>query len=156
MFHYFWVQTIFMLRRVKSRFSVENFLSHSAETFRRGTFLCCDPENFWFRRNLRRREGGYQDFPSKNFCLTLPKKFVGEPFCAVFQKISGIPEIYGEEGVGYQDFTAKSFCLTLPKKYIGEPFSVPLFLGIDKFYASEGCVTIFCRKFLVSRCQNFL
>ena len=26
------------------------------------------------------------DFLSKFFCLTVPKNFVGEPFCAVFQK----------------------------------------------------------------------
>ena len=26
------------------------------------------------------------DFLSKFFCLTVPKKFVGEPFCAVFQQ----------------------------------------------------------------------
>ena len=32
-FHYFWVSTSFMLQRVKSRFSVENVLSHSAEKF---------------------------------------------------------------------------------------------------------------------------
>ena len=24
--------------------------------------------------------GEYQDFPSKSFCLTVPKSFVGEPF----------------------------------------------------------------------------
>ena len=30
----------FLLQRVMSRFSVENFLSHSTETFRRGTLLC--------------------------------------------------------------------------------------------------------------------
>ena len=29
-----------------SRFSDENFLSHSAEKFRRGTLLCCVSENF--------------------------------------------------------------------------------------------------------------
>ena len=76
-------------------------------------------------------------FRSKIFCPTLPKIFVGEPFCAVFQKISGIAEIYGEEGVGYQDFTSKRFCLTVPKKYIGETIRVSLFLGIDIFHASE-------------------
>ena len=32
---------------------------------------------------------GYHDFPLKNFCLTVTKNFVEEPFCAVFQKISG-------------------------------------------------------------------
>ena len=85
MFLHFWVSTNFMHQRVKSRFSVEVFLSHSAENFRRrplyfvisfgyrktlrirervitffcenslshtgekirrGTFLCCVPENF--------------------------------------------------------------------------------------------------------------
>ena len=35
------------------------------------------------------------DFPSKIFCLTVPEKFVGEPFCAVFQKISGSEKVYG-------------------------------------------------------------
>ena len=42
-------------------------------------------------------EGGgeWQDFQSKIFCLTVPKRFVGEPFCAVFQKKSGSEKIYG-------------------------------------------------------------
>ena len=35
------------------------------------------------------------DFLSKIFCLTVPKKFVGEPFCAVFQKISGSEKVNG-------------------------------------------------------------
>ena len=43
----------------------------------------------------KRGGGGYQDFLSKFFCLTVSKNFVGEPFCAVFQKISG-----GEKGNG--------------------------------------------------------
>ena len=30
-----------------SGFSVEIFLSHSTETFRRGSLLCCVSENFW-------------------------------------------------------------------------------------------------------------
>ena len=39
--------------------------------------------------------GEYQDFPSKIFCLTVPKHFVEEPFYAVFQKISGSEKVYG-------------------------------------------------------------
>ena len=86
-----------------------------------------------------RKKRGVPGFPvEKLFCLTLPKNFVGVPFCAVFQKNSGIAENYGEEGVGYQDFTPKIFCVTVPKNYIGEPIRVSLFLGIDKSYASEG------------------
>ena len=33
-------------REGTSRFSIENILSHSAEKFHRGTFLCCVLENF--------------------------------------------------------------------------------------------------------------
>ena len=39
--------------------------------------------------------GGYQDFPSNFFCLTVPKNSLGELFCAVFQKISGSEKVYG-------------------------------------------------------------
>ena len=38
---------------------------------------------------------GYHDFPLKICCLTVPKPFVEEPFCAVFQKISGSEKVYG-------------------------------------------------------------
>ena len=41
------------------------------------------------------KKGGYQGFPSEIFCPTLPKTFVEEPFCAVFQKISGSQKVYG-------------------------------------------------------------
>ena len=60
-------------------FPVENFLSHSAEKIRRGTLLCFTvflvSKTFLEKRGL----GEYQEFPSKCFCLTLPKNFVGEP-----------------------------------------------------------------------------
>ncbi len=42
--------------------------------------------------------GEYQDLPSKNVSLTVPKNFVGQPFCAVFQKFSGGEKVYGEKG----------------------------------------------------------
>ena len=45
-------------------------------------------------------------------------------------------------------FPSKKFCLTVPRKFVGEPFKVSLKSGIEKFYASEGYVTIFCRNFL--------
>ena len=48
----------------------------------------------------------------------------------------------------YQDFPSKTFCLTVPKNLVGEPFSVSIISGIEKFYASEGYVTIFCGNFL--------
>ena len=35
------------------------------------------------------------DFLSKYFCLTVPKNFIVEPFCAVFQKNFGSETVYG-------------------------------------------------------------
>ena len=44
--------------------------------------------------------GNITIFFQKIFCLTVPKNFVGEPFCAVIQKISGSEKVYGLEGGG--------------------------------------------------------
>ena len=60
----------------------------------------------------------------------------------------------GGGGVEYQDFPSQVFCVTLPKNFVGEPFSVSLNSGIEKFYAPEGYVSIFCRNFFVSQCRN--
>ena len=69
------------------------FLFHSAGKFRRGIFYCCS--NFGYRKRLDKKGVDYQHFPSKVFCLTVPKIFAGEPLCALFQKISGSEKVYG-------------------------------------------------------------
>ena len=43
-----------------------------------GTLLCFKDFLVWKKMDER---GGYHDFRAKCFCLTVPKKFVGEPFC---------------------------------------------------------------------------
>ena len=63
-----------------SQFSVENFLTDSGENFRSGNLLSCVSENFRWRKRLWLSRGEYQDFPSKTFCLTVPKNIVAEPF----------------------------------------------------------------------------
>ena len=101
----------------------------------------------------KRGEGGgreYHDFLSKIFCLTVPKKFVGEHF--------GVSEKFGKrkilciregEGEGYQYFPAKLFLSHSAENLSrAESISVSSFSGIKIFYASEGFVTIFCRFFL--------
>ena len=50
---------------------------------------------------MDKRGGGgggkeYHNFLSKNFCLTVPKNFVGEPFSVSL--ISGIEKFYASEG----------------------------------------------------------
>ena len=50
----------------------------------------------------------------------------------------------------YQGFPSENFCLTVPKNAVRESISLSLISGIEQIYASEGCVTIFRRKFFVS------
>ena len=44
---------------------------------------------------VRIRGGEVTRFSIDFFCPTVPKKFVGEPFCAVFQENSSSDKVYG-------------------------------------------------------------
>ncbi len=117
-----------------SKVYVEMFLSHSAENFRRRMLYCCI--NFGNRKSLEKGGGEYQKFPSKFFCVTVPKISVGESFSVAL--------IFGEEGGGYQKFTSKCFCLTMPTKFsVVESFIVALILGIEKVWRRGGGVSRF-------------
>ena len=73
-------------------------------------------------------EGGYQDFLSKSFCLTVAKKFVGEPISvSLYLAIDNFLLQRLNHG-----FLSKNFCLTVPKVFVGDPFSFSLFSGIEK------------------------
>ena len=56
--------------------------------------------------------GGYHDSPSEAFCRTVPKTFVAEPFCAVFQKFYGSVKVYCFL------FLSKFFCFKSPKNFV--------------------------------------
>ena len=56
---------------------------------------------------------------------------------------------------GYHNFPSKNFLSHSAEKFFGEPFSVPLISGIEKFYAWEGYVTIFCQNFLSHSSEKF-
>ena len=80
---------------------------------------------------MNKRRKGYQVFPSKIFCLTVQKIFVGEPFGVSL--ISGIENVWIRRGE-YQYFSSKIICLRVPKKFVGEPFCVSLNSGTEKVY----------------------
>ena len=125
-----------------SRISVGTFLSHSTEKFHRGIHLCF--RKYLVSKKLKEeRVREYQDFPSKNFCLAVPKNFVGESFSASL--FSGIKKFYASErGEGVSRFSVEIFVSHGAEKFRrGESFSVSLISGIEKFYASESYVTIF-------------
>ena len=65
-----------------SRFSQDFLLSHSTERLRRGTFLRFT--KFLLSKNIMdNRVGGGKEYHVNLsiFFLTVPKNFVGEPFC---------------------------------------------------------------------------
>ena len=59
---------------------------------------------------MDKREGEYQAFLSKSFCLTVRKKFVGEPFRVSL--ISGIKNVFASDGY------VTSFCREV---FVSEP-----------------------------------
>ena len=69
------ISILYTLFKKVSRFSVEFFCLTVAKRFVEEPF--CVSENFWYRKMLGIREGGgYHDFSSKLFRLTVPKNFV--------------------------------------------------------------------------------
>ncbi len=96
--------------------SVGNVLSRSAEISPTGIFYCC--RIFGYRKSLEKKRVEYQHFPSKIFCLTVPKIFAGETLCAVFQKFSGSEKFMDKSGE-YEDFPSEFFSLTVAKIFIG-------------------------------------
>ena len=117
-FKKFLVAKIFMDKNGgTSRVSVEKFLSDSAEKFRSGTLQCVI--NFGYRKILCFR-GLCNDFLSKFFRLTVPKKLVGEAFYARFQKFSGSEKVYRQgRGGSVKFFLRNFFRLTVSKNAVG-------------------------------------
>ena len=63
----------------------------------------------------KRGTGGYQDFPSKVFCITMPKKFrKGTLLCCVPEKFRLRKRLWIRK-VDINIFRRKDFCLRLPK-----------------------------------------
>ena len=59
------------------------------------------------KKLMDKRAGEYQDFPSKTFCLSVPRNFVWKPFSVSLH--SGAEEVWIREGMG----SIKIFCRKL-------------------------------------------
>ena len=101
-----------------------------------GTLLCCVSEKFRWPKISCIRGGGIITISRRKFCLTVPKNFVREPFCAVFQKICGSENfIHKREREREREGSIKisvNFFVSVPKNATGEPFSLSLMSGIGK------------------------
>ena len=103
----------------------QKFLSHSANKFRWGNFLCF--RNSMFPKNSMDKRGGCgdcHDFSSENFCCTVPKKLVAESFSVSF--FPGIEKIYALERF-LMIFLSKVLSHSTKKNFVWEPFSVSEF-----------------------------
>ena len=83
-----------------------------------GTLQCF--RKFLVCKNFLRNEAGgrnFHNFTWKKFSLTVPKKFVGEPFCG--SKNWGFEKLMHNRGL--HKFLTKFLCLTLPKNFVGNP-----------------------------------
>ena len=104
--------------------------------------------------------GGYHDFLLKNFCLTVAKKFVGEPF-DVGEKFGYRNFSWIGEGGGGKSITIsrrKFFYVTLPINFVGEPFGVSENFWHRKNLCIKeggGRIMIFRRIFLSHSAENF-
>ena len=95
-------------------------------------------------------------FLSKFFCLTMPKKFVGEPFCAMFQKFPEAKKFMDKREWEVSRFSVENFLSHSAAKIRWATFRVSLISGIDKFYASEGNVTVSVDCFCLTEPKKYV
>ena len=105
------------------------------------------------KKFMDKRRLEYHVFLSKIFFSQCRKNQQGNPSVLCFGKLLVAKTFMDKKGE-YQEFPLKCFCLTVPITFVGKPFSVSLVSGIESFYASEGCITIFRRELFVSQYRN--
>ena len=118
--------------------------------------VLCSRKNLITKKNMEKRGGGveYQEFPSKGFCLTLPKNFVGEPISVSL--FLGIDNFFCFRGLSH-DFLSKIFRLTEQKNFVGEPFFVSQNFWHRKYFLRRGgwgSIRSFRRNVFVSFCRK--
>ncbi len=117
-----------------SRYSVENFLPHSAYNFRRGISIFCP--NYGYRKSLDKRGGGVSRNSVENFLFHSAYNFRRGIlyFCSIFGYRKSLDKRWGE----CQDLPSEKFCLTVQKIFIGESFTIGVFLGTGKVWITKG------------------
>ena len=92
---------------------------HSADKFRRGTFLCCVSELLRLRKTLSIRRGSFKRFHRFFLSHSAEELRRGESFS--FSLILVIDKVWITRGEIIKIF-AKFFCHRVPKNFVVEPF----------------------------------
>ena len=71
------------------------FVPQCRKLSQRNPFVLCFRKHPVAKKILHKRWGGIKIFRQKFFCLEVQKEFVGEHFCAVFQRNSSDEKHYG-------------------------------------------------------------
>ena len=99
------------------------------------------------KKFIDKREGQVSRFPSKIFCLTVPKNAVGEPFS--LSSISGIEKVWMRGwggGGGMSRFSVENFL-----SHSAEKFRKATLQGVTNFgYRKILCFRGLCHDFLSS------
>ena len=134
-----------------SRLFLENFLSHSAENFRRGILYCCN--NFGYRKSLDKGGGSITLF-RRSFSLTVPTYFIGEHF--------GVSEKFFYRKFSCIGGGASRFCRnflshrTETKSFVKEPFCFPeIFWYRKKLWIRGGISRFSVEIFMFRSAENF-
>ena len=133
-----------------SRFSVENFLSHSAKNFRRVILYCCII--FRYRKSLEKR--GVSRFSVEIFWSHSAEKFRrGILYCCIN---FGYRKSLDRRGGGVVSrFSVEIFCLTVAKTFVGESFFVVLISVTEKFWRRGGVSRFYVENVLSHSAENF-
>ena len=109
-----------------SRFSVEIFMSHSAENFRKRILLFL--RKFLVSKSFMDEKGGITFFRRKVLVSQCRKISWASLQCL---RKFGVSKNFMHDR-GYHKCPSKMFCLTVPKNFVNEPFKVSLISGIKK------------------------
>ena len=142
-----------MHKRVMSIKFAGKFLSHSVEKKCTGTFKSFT--DFDKRNILCIREVGH-DFLSELICLTVPIKFIGEPFC-VPDNFFGSKNFVGKlVGGSITVFCHKLFVAQCRKMFVGGILQSFISFRNRKKFALTGYVLNFCRSFCHTIAKNLV
>ena len=94
-------------------------------------------------------------FLSKFFCLTMPKNFVGEPFCVVFQKFPAAKKFTDKREGEVSRFSGENFLSHSAEKVRKATLQGVTNFGYRKVLCFRGLCHDFCRFSLSHSAEKF-